>query len=379
MSIARGVLSYGAYVPFWRLQRSAIGAALGGKSARGTRSVASYDEDTTSMAVEAARTALRDRDVQIGSVLFATAAPAYQDKTNATGVSAALALGTDVLAADVAGAVRSGTAAIHAGLRGDTASLVVLSDMRTGLPGSAEERDGGDGAAALVLGSEAAGPLLAEYLGGASVSDEFLDRWRLPGERRSQVWEERFGETSYVPLAVRALTNALNGTGLSVDQLDRVAVAGLHARAIRSFVKTMKIGSDQLVDDFAATLGNTGTAHAGIGLAAALDEAQPGEVIAVVVLADGADVLLFRATNALAAARSPRPVAAQITAGRDDLPYPKFLTWRGYLEQEPPRRPDPDRPAGPPARRAEAWKYGFAGSRCECGQMQLTPQRVCVK
>jgi 3-hydroxy-3-methylglutaryl CoA synthase len=107
-SPARGVLSYGAYVPFWRLQRSAIGAALGGKSARGTRSVASYDEDSTSMAVVAARIALRGRDVQIDSVLFATTAPAYQDKTNATGICAALPLGTDVLPALVLGSETAG-------------------------------------------------------------------------------------------------------------------------------------------------------------------------------------------------------------------------------------------------------------------------------
>ena len=375
----RGIVSYGAYLPFWRLQRAAIGSALGGKGGRGTRAVASYDEDTTSMAVEAARIALRGRDMPIDTVLFATAAPAYQDKTNATAIAAALSLDTDILAADVTGAVRSGSAAMHAGLRGDSASLVLLSDMRNGLPGSAEERDGGDGAAALVLGTEANGPLLAEYVGGGSVSDEFLDRWRSPGERRSQVWEERFGETSYVPLGVRALTKALNGAGLSVDQLDHVVVAGLHARAIRSFIKTMKFNADQLVDDFADTIGNTGTAQAAIGLSAALDVAAADEVIAVIVLADGADVLLFRTTTALTDARSLRPVAAQISAGRDDLAYPKFLTWRGYLEQEPPRRPDPDRPAAPPTHRTEGWKYAFTGSRCECGQLHLPPQRVCVK
>ena len=53
-----GIVSYGAYVPYWRLRREAIGAALGSGGGRGTRSVASYDEDTTSMGVEAARSAL---------------------------------------------------------------------------------------------------------------------------------------------------------------------------------------------------------------------------------------------------------------------------------------------------------------------------------
>ena len=54
-----GIVAYGAYVPYFRLQRGAIGAALGTPAGRGTRAVASYDEDTTSMGAEAARTALR--------------------------------------------------------------------------------------------------------------------------------------------------------------------------------------------------------------------------------------------------------------------------------------------------------------------------------
>ena len=55
----RGIIGCGTYVPYWRLQRSAIGAAMGGYGGPGTRSVASYDEDTTTMAVEAGRLAIR--------------------------------------------------------------------------------------------------------------------------------------------------------------------------------------------------------------------------------------------------------------------------------------------------------------------------------
>ena len=75
----------------------------------------------------------------------------------------------------------------------------------------------------------------------------------------------------------------------------------------------------------------------GLLLAAALEAASPGEVIALVVLADGADVLLFRAGEA--AAQAPvRSVADQL-AGGTKVPYGKFLSWRGGLAIEPPRRP----------------------------------------
>ena len=63
-------------------------------------------------------------------------------------------------------------------------------------------------------------------------------------------------------------------------------------------------------------------------------------------------------------------------ATRDDLTYPQFLTWRGFLDREPPRRPEPDRPAAPPSLRTDAWKYGFVGSRDEDGFVHLPPSRV---
>src|SRR5207253_1664282 len=60
--------------------------------------------------------------------------------------------------------------------------------------------------------------------------------------------------------------------------------------------------------------------------------------------------------------------------------YPTFLSWRGFLQREPPRRPDPQAPEAPPSLRAEAWKFAFTGSRCQaCGTRHLPPQRVCVK
>ena len=55
----RGILSVGGYVPYRRLDRSQISATFGSGGGKGTRSVAGYDEDTTTMGVEAARLALR--------------------------------------------------------------------------------------------------------------------------------------------------------------------------------------------------------------------------------------------------------------------------------------------------------------------------------
>src|SRR5438552_10468591 len=131
-----GLLAYGAYVPYHRLKRSAIAASLGSGGSRGERSVASYDEDTTTMGVEAARLALRaGNGVRPAAVYFATSAPSYLDKTNATAVHAALGIDQEALAVDMGGAVRSGVGVLVAASDASRPTLAVLSDMRFGLPG----------------------------------------------------------------------------------------------------------------------------------------------------------------------------------------------------------------------------------------------------
>ncbi|HUD17595.1 MAG TPA: OB-fold domain-containing protein [Acidimicrobiales bacterium] len=379
----RGILSIAGYVPYRRLQRSAVAAVFGSGGGKGTRSVASHDEDTTTMGVEAARLALRSAPgAATEAIWFATATPAYLDKTNASAIHSALRQPAHVAAFDFGGALRSGVGALRSALAagGSGTTLVVVSDMRDGLPTSADESAGGDGAAAVVVGDgEAGSPVIAEYLGAASVTDEFLDRWRTAGNRRSKVWEERFGETRYVPLGAEAWESALKVAGLTADQVELVAVTGMHGRAAKALTRKLALGDGVVVDDLTSSVGQTGTAHPGLVLASMLERAQPGQVVAVVALADGADVLLFRATEALSSWAAAEPVADQI-AGAADLSYGKFLSWRGMVTTEPPRRPEPQRVSATAAWRNEEWKFGFVGSRDRSSEaVHLPPARVSMK
>jgi hydroxymethylglutaryl-CoA synthase len=378
----RGIVSFGTYIPYWRLDRAAIANALGTSAGRGARAVASYDEDTTTMGVEAARAALANvpDGLAVDELLFATADPAYLDKTNATAIHAALGLDRSAGAFDMVGAVRSGVGALLTAIRANTPSLLVLSDLRTGLPGSTDESGGGDGAAAFVFGDS---DVLATLEGMGSATAEFRDRWRVPGASHSRLWEERFGEAVYGPLADEAFAAALKSAGINAEAVDHLLITGVHARAGRAFARASGVRAEAVVDDLTSAIGNAGTAHPGLLLADVLDRAQPDDVIARAVLSDGVSVSVWRATDALPAWRERRPhgstVADQIAAGRTDLSYPTFLTWRGQLNREPPRRPDPASPAAPPAYRREDWKFGFTASRCEqCGTRHLPPARVCV-
>jgi hydroxymethylglutaryl-CoA synthase len=408
--MSSGIVSWGTYLPAWRLQRSAIAGVLGRGGGRGTRSVASYDEDTTTLAVEAGRRALfastRAGTVTasktrtstpavptsggvstpgVQDVLLSTPDPAYLDKTSATTVHAALGLDRDCGAYDLAGSPRSAMAALLVALGGASGgrrTLAVVSDLRTGLAGSAEERDSGDGAAAFLCGPDEA---VAELVGRGACSDEFLDRWRVPGEKDSHVWEERFGEELYVPLAREAFAASLKDAGISENDVDHAVVTGLHVRAVKAATAGLGVRDGVMTPDLTASLGNLGAAHAGVALADVLERAEPDQVIVILSLADGADALVFRTTAALTAAQQVRTeagvvtVAEQVAAGRDDLSYAAFLTWRGQLVREPPRRPDPERPGAPTVHRSEGWKYGFTASRClVCGFRHMPPSRACL-
>ena len=110
-----------------------------------------------------------------------------------------------------------------------------------------------------------------------------------------------------------------------------------------------------------------------------VEQARPGEVLAVVALADGADVFVFRTTDALASWSPAGSVADQVGAGAD-LSYGKFLSWRGMVTTEPPRRPEPQRVSASAAWRNEDWKFGFVGSRDRASDaVHLPPSRVSMK
>lgn len=376
----RGILSAAGYVPYRRLARADIAAFMGSGGGKGSRAVASHDEDTTTLGVEAARLALRAAPAATPDAMwFSTSQPAYLDKTNATAVAAALRLPGDVGAYDFGGALRSGIGSLLTGLRGGGTTLVVAADVRDGLPTSGDESAGGDAGAAVLVGD---GPgVLAELVSTASATDEFTDRWRSPGDRVSKLWEERFGENSYLALGRETLGRALAAAGLEEGEVGRLVVTGMHGRAVSGLTKKLAVADGVAVDDLTSSVGQSGTAHPLLVLASALESmaggAVPaGTVMVVLHLADGADGVVLRTTEALAGWHPARPVAGQVANGAP-LTYAKFLSWRGQLQPEPPRRPEPARVSSTAAHRNEEWKFGFVGSKDRSsGAVHLPPSRV---
>jgi 3-hydroxy-3-methylglutaryl CoA synthase/uncharacterized OB-fold protein len=377
-----GIVAYGAYVPFNRLKRAEIGKTLGVPGGKGERAVASYDEDAVTMAVEAARDCLRGvAAADVSSLYFATTAPPYVEKLNASTIHAATGLPAAVRALDLGCSVRAGIGALlaahDAAGAGRGVSLATMADVRIGAPEGQTEQNGGDAAAAFALGS---GKVIAEVEATYSETLEYLASWRTPDQRFAKSWEERFALTqAYVPLLSSAAKAIAMQAHLAPADLAAVVLDAPNPRAAAAVAGALKLDPAKLVSDMSAVVGWTGAAHAGLMLAAALDRAKPGDRILVISVSDGVDALLLRATDAIAGYVRAHTVESLVAAKRDDLTYARYLKWRGLLETEPPRRPDPQRPAAPPSLRSEDWKFGFKGSRCTaCGTHQLPPQIVCV-
>jgi hydroxymethylglutaryl-CoA synthase len=357
--VTHALIGYAAYLPRYRLAGADIGLR------RGDRVVASFDEDSTTMAVAAAAAAVDGHRLP-RSLYFATSSPAYADKTNATAIHSALGLAHEAFVTDMCGTGRSAFAAWRAAAT--TGGVAVAADVRVGRPGSPDEKLGGDGAAALLFGE---GPGIAEVLETTSRTSEFLDRWRSPTSLAGQQWEERFGAERYGPLVVAAVQRTLDQAGMT--GVDHVVLTCPNSAIVKR-AETLVKGEKSTVT---SPIGFAGAADSSIALCAVLDAADAGETILVVSAVDGCDTLLLRTTGQLPKARQPRAVSRQ-RAGGLPVSHLTYLSWRGLVEVEPPRRPEPDRPAAPPSSRAENWKFGLTGSRCgQCGFAHLPPARVC--
>ena len=235
------IVSYGAYVPFNRLQRDTISQALGVQAGPGRRAVASYDEDAVTMAVEAARACLSAAgDATPAVVSFATTDPPYLEKLNAATVHAALDLPAEVRAVDLACSVRSGLAglleAVDLAAAGRSV-LATMSDIRIGAPEGAAERGGGDAAAAFLVAADGG---IADVAATYSETHEYLATWRSAGQRFIRSWEERFALTqAYQPLLERAARALLERAGAGPDRVAAAVLDAPNPRAAAAVAKAL--------------------------------------------------------------------------------------------------------------------------------------------
>lgn len=375
-----GILSYGAYVP-----RIRLAPATKNWPYPHERAIANFDEDSITLAVAAAADCLRggQRDGVDALYLASTSLP-YAEKQSASFVATATDLRANIATADIAHSLRSGTLALRMALDGVRAgsfgqALVVAADTRLGLPGSDIERDGGDAAAAFLLGD---GPAIANVTAFHSVVNDILDVWRGDGERTLRTTpEEHFRyEEGYLHAITTCVTQLLEKTGLAIGQFDRVVLYAPDSRRFAEAVKRLGLAPGK-ARELPRGVGSTGASHALMQLVAALDEAAPGQKILVVNYGDGADALVVETTEALVAfQQGTRRGAAGRTGNAVPIAdYYDYLRWRNI---GPPTGLNGHRVAPAPHSlyREQAETVRMRGMRCRaCGMVQWPPQRVCVR
>src|SRR5215470_3782599 len=173
-----GILASAASVPRYRLPRELIAKEWGGGSAAGEKAVANHDEDSLTLAVNAALALGVAERPEV--VFFATTTSPYAEKQGAATIAAVLDLPGTVRTLDFTDSLRAGTSALLTALdaiAGGSARRVLIAagECRLGEPDSTAELSYGDGGAAVLLGTEAG---QAEVVATHTIADEFLGTWR---------------------------------------------------------------------------------------------------------------------------------------------------------------------------------------------------------
>lgn len=383
-----GILGYGSYVPRLRLSRQAVVQAnawfapgLQGK-AKGTRAMANWDEDSITMAVAAARDCLGAADDRshVSSLWLASTTLPFAERLNAGVVGEALTLESNIDARDVGGSLRAGLGALQDALRqapGQSGcALVLAADNRRTRAASSAELDYGDGAVAMLVGR---GQVVAEMLGSASETVDFVDHFRAAGEDIDYHWEERWvREEGVGKLVPRVISAALDKAGINAEQVDHFIFPSTLARIDQGLAKTLGIREQAVADNLAATVGDTGTAHALLMLAAVLENAAPGQVIVVSQFASGAEALVLRTTDHIASFRSRVGVAGWVARGLEEQSYTKFLSFKNQLQLERGMRGEQDKKTAlTTLYRHKSAILGLVAGRCrETGRVHFPPSRL---
>lgn len=376
-----GIISFGAYVPFLRLDRGAMG-----KGGKGEKSMANFDEDSVTMAVAAVMDCLNgvDRDA-IDGLFFASTTSPYREKQAAATVAVASDLRQDILTADFANSLRAGTNtlrsaadAVSAGSAGQV--MVAAADIRLGAPGSAFEQSFGDGAGALLIGKE---DVVAALEATYSVNLEIMDIWRIDGSSFTRGWEARFASSQGYQRAMKdAISGVLKKAALKAEDFAKVVLYTPDARSSSQLAESLGFDpKSQMQDPLFGLMGDTGSAYAIMMLVAALEESKPGDRILLANYGNGADAFIFKVTEKIRNMASRRGMKGHLGSKHVIDDYSTYLSYRNILPGAPDIYPIPFGNTSAPAMLREVDRnLRFHGVKCNnCGTVQFPPQRVCAK
>jgi len=342
-----GIVSYGAYVPRYRITPAEIGrvwgtdgAAMGAGLAVHKKSVPAPDEDTITISTEALRTALIRGAIdpqEIGALYIGSESHPYAVKPSATVVAQAVGATPNLTAADFEFACKAGTAAIQTCLGLVGAEMIrygvaIGSDTSQGAPGDALEYSASAGGAAFVIGRER---VIARARETLSYTTDTPDFWRREGQRYPSHSGRFTGEPAYVRHVTECAKPIMDRAGTTPKSYAHVVFHQPNGKFPQRAGKQLGFTEVQMRYGLVTPyIGNTYSAAALLGLANVLDHAKPGERILMVGYGSGAgsDAFDMEATDAIASYDRSygRPIQAYLDGGVE-IPYAVYAKFRGKI------------------------------------------------
>jgi 3-hydroxy-3-methylglutaryl CoA synthase len=386
-----GIISYGGYIPRYRLSRMVIVQNMAWyfpvimAVADGEKAVANWDEDSVSMAVAAAYDCMAGNDRKgLDALYFASTTMPFSNRLNAGIVAAALNMREDgVSNADFASCMKAGTTAVIAALESVQAGakknvLVAVSDQRRTKMATMFEMFYGDGAAAVLVGDK---NVIAEYLGSHSINCDFIDHYKGYGKEFDYGYEERWvRDIGYGKIIPEAISRFLAKSGMAIGEFSKVIYPCYFSGTHNAIAKTLGIEKGRAQNNLHSICGDTGTAHPLVMLAAALEEAKPGDKLLVAGFGQGCDVIAFEVTDKIKDL-APRTGIKGSLANRVELTsYLKFIKYRDLITADLGIRGE----ANPNTSLTLLWRkrkmlLGLTGVRCKkCGTPQFPIYPTCV-
>ncbi|MGB1586107.1 MAG: hydroxymethylglutaryl-CoA synthase [Thermoplasmatota archaeon] len=346
-----GILSYGAYVPRYRIRSDEIARIWGDDANIGaalnvhTKSVPGPDEDVATISVEAARQAMRRAakneaatPADIGAIYVGSESHPYAVKPTGTVVQAAIGAGPHLTMADFEFACKAGTAAIQVGMglvQSDMAKAVLAigADTSQGAPQNALEYSASAGGAAFLLGNDKK-KIIAEIHHTVSFTTDTPDFWRREGQKYPSHGERFTGVPAYFRHVQEASQRLMDDQGTKPSDYDHCIFHQPNGKFPVNAAKQLGFKPEQWQHGLLAPrIGNTYSGAALVGLANVLDHANPGDRIFMCGYGSGAGSDAFDMTvtkHILDLDRTDRPLEAML-ADTTEVDYATYAKFRGKL------------------------------------------------
>ncbi|MCD6341538.1 MAG: hydroxymethylglutaryl-CoA synthase [Thaumarchaeota archaeon] len=335
---------YGGYVPKYRVKDEEIGKIWGKSSAELPvleKAVAGIDEDAATMAVEAARIALRRAGIdprKIGAIHVGSESKPYAVKPTGTIVAAAIGAGPSLLAADLEFACKAGTEALQliTGLiesRRIEYGLAIGADTAQGRPGDALEFTAASGAAAFILGKSSENAVASIEAWCSYVTDT-PDFWRRQYDRYPMHAARFTGQPAYFRHIIGAVKTLLENDGYSLGEFDYFVFHQPNVKFPFAVAKYLGISKEKVTPAIISNnLGNTYSACSLLGLVKVLDQAKPGQRILLASYGSGAgsDAFVIEVLIGISEKRDRAPKLEAFVEDRIYVDYALYLRFRSKI------------------------------------------------